>query len=107
LHPECGILSSKEQQHDNTYIKESDIMTLTNDDLQAIASLMDTKLQPINNRLEKLESEMSAMRVGQLELKKEIREVKHKVNDTYELALDAWGKSTENRVWLESIETTS
>ena len=45
-------------------------MTLTNDDLQAIASLMDTKLQPINNRLEKLESEMSAMRVGQLELKK-------------------------------------
>ena len=82
-------------------------MALTNDDLQAIASLMDTKLQPINNRLEKLESEMSAMRVGQLELKKEIREVKHKVNDTYELALDAWGKSTENRVWLESIETTN
>nr|WP_304430237.1 hypothetical protein [uncultured Acetatifactor sp.] len=82
-------------------------MTLTNDDLQAIASLMDTKLQPINNRLEKLESEMSAMRVGQMELKKEIREVKHKVNDTYELALDAWGKSTENRVWLESIETTN
>ena len=82
-------------------------MTLTNDDLQAIASLMDTKLQPINNRLEKLESEMSAMRVGQLELKKEIREVKHKVTDTYELALDAWGKSTENRVWLESIETTN
>lgn len=82
-------------------------MALTNDDLQAIASLMDTKLQPINNRLEKLESEMSAMRVGQLELKKEIREVKHKVSDTYELALDAWGKSTENRVWLESIETTN
>ena len=79
-------------------------MTLTNDDLQAIASLMDTKLQPINNRLEKLESEMSAMRVGQLGVR---TLVKHKVNDTYELALDAWGKSTENRVWLESIETTS
>ena len=86
-------------------------MALTNDDLQAIASLMDTKLQPINdrldkmdNRLDKLESEMSAMRVGQLELKKEMREVKHKVNDTYELALDAWGTSTENRVWLQNIE---
>ena len=87
--------------------KERDIMALTNDDLQAIASLMDTKLQPINNRLDKLESEMSAVRVGQMELKKEIREVKHKVNDTYELALDAWGTSTENRVWLQNIESTN
>ena len=75
---------------------------------------LDEKLQPIHNRLDnmgnrldKLESEMSAMGIGQMELKKEIREVKHKVNDTYELALDAWGKSTENRVWLENIETTN
>ena len=82
-------------------------MALTNDDLQAIASIMDTKLQPINSRLDKLESEMSAMRIGQMELKKEIREVKHKVNDTYELALDAWGTSTENRVWLQNIESTN
>ena len=74
--------------------------------LQALSDMMDKKLdeklQPINNRLDKLESEMSAMRAGQMELKKEIREVKHKVNDTYELALDAWGQSTENRVWLEN-----
>lgn len=82
-------------------------MALTNDDLQAIASIMDTKLQPINNRLDKLESEMSAVRIGQMEMKKEIREIKHKVNDTYELALDAWGKSTENRVWLQNIESTN
>lgn len=79
--------------------------------LQAISDMMDKKfdekLQPINNRLDKLESEMSAMRVGQMELKKEIREVKHKVNDTYELALDAWGTSTENRVWLQNIESTN
>ncbi|MDE7254022.1 MAG: hypothetical protein K2O32_13930 [Acetatifactor sp.] len=93
--------------------------------LQSISDMMDKKfdekLQPINNkfdnmdnrldnmdnRLEKLESEMSAMRVGQMELKKEIREVKHKVNDTYELALEAWGTSTENRVWLQNIESTT
>lgn len=86
--------------------------------LQALSDMMDEKLegkiQPIHNRLDnvdnrldKLESEMSAMKIGQMELKKEIREVKHKVNDTYELALDAWGKSTENRVWLENIETTN
>ena len=77
-------------------------MALTNEDLQAIASLMDSKLQPINNRLDKLESEMSSLKAGQRELKKELREVKDKVNATYELALDAWGQSTENRTWLDA-----
>ncbi len=82
-------------------------MTLTNEDLQAIANLFDTKmdqkLQPINNRLEKLESEVSGLRTGQVAIRKELREVNHKVSDTYELALDAWGKSTENRTWLEAL----
>lgn len=82
-------------------------MALTNEDLQAIANLfdskMDQKLQPINNRLEKLESEVSGLRTGQVSIRKELREVNHKVSDTYELALDAWGKSTENRTWLEAL----
>ncbi len=84
-------------------------MALSNEDLQAIASLMDTKLNPINsrldnmdNRLDKLESEMSALKAGQIELKKEMRETKDKVAATYELALEAWGQSTENRRWLEN-----
>lgn len=84
-------------------------MALTNDDLQAIANLMDTKLQPINNRLgdmegrlDKIESEVSSVKANQLELRKEVRKIKQKVDDTYELALDAWGTSTENREWLES-----
>lgn len=83
-------------------------MTLTNEDLQAIASLMDNKLQPVHERLDKveirldkLESEVSALKAGQRDLGKEIRKVRDKVNDTYEIALDAWGQSTENRVWLE------
>ena len=77
-------------------------MALTQEDIQAIASLMDTKLQPINNRLDRIESEVSSLQAGQRELKKELREVKDKVTDTYNLALDAWGQSTENRVWLEN-----
>lgn len=64
-------------------------MALTNDDLQAIANLMDTKLQPINNRLDKIESEVSSVKANQLELRKEVRKIKQKVDDTYELALDA------------------
>ena len=50
-------------------------MALTNDDLQAIASLMDSRLQPINGRLDKmegrlerLESEVSAVKANQLDL---------------------------------------
>ena len=78
-------------------------MSLTNEDLQAIAALMDNKLEPINSRLEKLESEVSSLRTGQVAIRKELKEVHHKVSDTYELALDAWGKSTENRTWLEAL----
>ena len=33
-------------------------MALTNEDLQAIATLMDNKLQPVNGRLDKIESEV-------------------------------------------------
>lgn len=110
-------------------------MTLTNEDLQAIALLIDSrfdqkfdeKLSPINsrldnidkrldnmdkrldnmdNRLDKLESEISSLKAGQIELKEELRETKHKVTSTYELALEAWGQSTENRRWLESEQAT-
>ena len=77
-------------------------MALTNEDVQAIATL----LQPINNRLDKIESDISALKVGQRELKKEMREVKDKVSDTYDLALEAWGQSTENRTWLENNQAT-
>lgn len=87
--------------------------------LQAISDLMDKKfderLSPINNRLDKMEirldkmeirldkmeSEISAIKIGQAELRKDMKELKLKVNETYELALDAWGQSTENRVWLD------
>lgn len=93
-------------------------MTLTSEDLQAIAELLDQKLEekldqkldekfdqklePINCRLDKLESEVSALRVGQREIRKELKAVNDKVSDTYQLALDAWAISAENRKWLES-----
>lgn len=82
-------------------------MTLTNEDLQAIANLLDAKidqkLQPVNNRLDKIESEVSGLKVSQISMRKELKEVHQKVSDTYDLALEAWGKSTENRVWLEAL----
>lgn len=63
---------------------------------------MDNRLDNMENRLDRLESEMSALKSGQADIRKDIKKVDKRVSDTYELALDAWGKSTENRKWLES-----
>ena len=94
-------------------------MALTNNDIQTLANLIDTKLdqklQPINNeldninsrldkmdiRLDKIESEVSAIQANQIEFNKELKELDRKVSDTYELALEAWGTSTANSMWLE------
>ncbi len=63
-------------------------------------------MDKMEGRMDKLESQVSALREGQLEIRNETREINRKVSDTYQLALDAWGKSTENRLWLENgIET--
>lgn len=93
-------------------------MTLTNSDLQAIQGLlqpiserldgidgrldgMDSRFDRIENRLDKVESEVSSLKSGQLEIRKELKEMDRKISGTYDLALEAWGKSTENRRWLE------
>lgn len=83
---------------------ESEVSVLKtgqNDRFDKIESEVSALKTGQNNRLDKIESEISALRIGQIELKKELREVRHKVSDTYELALDAWGQSTENRHWIE------
>lgn len=88
-------------------------MALTNEDLLALSNMMDQKLQPINNRLDSMDSQLSSLnnRLDKIEsdvlvLKKEMRVVKDKVSDTYDLALKAWGQSTENRAWLENNQAT-
>ena len=97
-------------------------MALTNSDLQAIQGLLqpmserldgidsrldgiDNRLDGMENRLDKVESEVSSLKSGQLEMRKELKEVDRKVTGTYDLALEAWGKSTENRRWLEEEST--
>ena len=47
-------------------------MALTNEDLQAISNMMiqkfDESLEPINRRLDKLESKVNALRSGQIDI---------------------------------------
>ena len=70
---------------------------------------MDSQIGNINTRLEKLEADTSALKAGQnrivekqRELRQDIKKLDDKVTNTYDLALDAWGTSTENRNWLEN-----
>jgi len=99
-------------------------MSLTKDDLQAIAGLfapiearmeagfteiserlgkVEGRLDSVEQRLDKLESDTAALKAGQLSLKKDIKILEQKVQDTYELALEAWGKSTENRAMIQEL----
>ena len=53
-------------------------MALTNEDLQAIAGLLQpihVRLDGVENRLDRLESETSALKAGQAELRKEVRKL--------------------------------
>ncbi len=68
---------------------------------------MENRLDKMENRLDKIESEVSALKAGQIELSKEVKQLKIKVEDTYDLALEAWGRSVENRKWLEAKKATS
>ena len=78
-----------------------------NELLNAIENLFDKKfdekLKPIEKRLDNLESNVNALRTGQIETRKEIKEVSIKVSQTYDIALDAWGQSTENRELINNF----
>ena len=94
----------KENKTDIEKTEEGDKMALTRNDLQAIQGLLqpiNERLDGIDNRLDKVESEVSALKGGQLEIRKDLKRMDRKISDTYDLALEAWGKSTENRKWLE------
>ncbi len=79
-------------------------MGLTNEDLQALASLLDKKLQPINDRLDKVEGRLDNLESIQAEIKRELIIIDRKNSDTYKVALDAWVLGTQNRAWLQGKE---
>ncbi len=84
--------------------------------LCAISDILDKKLIPVDSRLDKmdkrfdkmderfdkLEAQVEALKIGQEVLRDDVRILDIKVTRTYELALEAWGKSTENRFWIQN-----
>lgn len=72
------------------------------DKIEGRLDTMDAKFRKVNNELDKLNSQTSSLRSGQIDIRKEIKAVDIKLSETYQLALDAWGTNTENREWLKS-----
>lgn len=104
--------TKKNENRKKSIGKGVESVALTKRDIQMIQMMLDNSVQtilvPINSRLDgmeirldKLESETAALKSGQVEIRKELKEMNRKISDTYDLALEAWGKSTENRTWLE------
>lgn len=61
-----------------------------------------SKITEMDARQASMDKRLNRLEVGQAEIKKELYMLNRQIADTYRLALDAWGKSAENRVWLET-----
>ena len=72
------------------------------DGMDARFDAMEKRQDGMELRLEKVESYCSALRHGQNEIHKELKKLSDRVESTYNLALDAWGQSTENRNLLKA-----
>lgn len=69
-----------------------------------LTEMQDMKAEMQNQKKDILEikQKINRIEVGQSEMKRELFRIDRKISDTYNLSLDALGMSTENREWLES-----
>lgn len=73
------------------------------EDLDHRMESVERRMESVESRLDKLESDTASLKAGQLSLRKDIKILDQKVQSTYELALEAWGKSTENRMLIQEM----
>lgn len=62
---------------------------------------MKTEMQDMKDEMQGMKKKLDKLSLGQLEIKKEIIMLNRKISDTYDVALDALGTSTEKREWLQ------
>lgn len=60
-----------------------------------------TKVQGMETEMQGMKKKLDKLSLGQLEIRKEIIMFNRKISDTYDVAFDALGTSTENREWLQ------
>jgi len=75
--------------------------------LDGIDERLDTlegRVKEMDLRLEHVESDVSSLKVGQLQLGSKLKEVSDKVDATYQLALENWGQIEESKARLTLLE---
>lgn len=63
---------------------------------------IEIETQGMRSEIQGIKEKMNKLSLGQSEIRKEIIMLNRKISDTYNVALDALGTSTENRSWLEN-----
>lgn len=73
---------------------------------------LEGSVEHLENRVEKLEdtvglvqADISGLKIGQVQMRKELRTVSERVTVTYNLALDNWGQIVESKVRLNMLES--
>lgn len=66
---------------------------------------MEHRLDSMEHRLGKLDADVAELKIGQSRITGDLIKLDRKMTDTYNLALDAWGRGVENRTWLQNITT--
>ena len=64
----------------------------------------DKRFENLELRMEHLESDMSALKYGQLDLRREIKANYKKIKETYDLALENFGQIEESKTRLSLLE---
>ena len=67
-------------------------------------SSLDNRVSSLDKRVSNLETQVSSLQSGQIDIRNELDAINKKVSETYQIALDAWGTSVENRKWLETAK---
>ena len=84
-------------------LEQMQIMNGRMDRLEGRMDRLEGRMDNVEGRLDKLESNQEALKAGQLRLSKELKRVSERVDETYQLALDAWGQSAENRALIRAF----
>lgn len=87
----------------NRISERLEILDTRVEDLDHRMENVEHRMESVESRLDKLESDTASLKAGQLSLRKDIKILDQKVQSTYELALEAWGKSTENRMLIQEM----
>ena len=73
------------------------------DNIEGRLDKVEGRLDKVEGRLDRVESSLEAVKAGQLKHSVEIKKISDKLEMTYQIALEAWGRSVENRKLLSTV----